>query len=128
MVGLDFSHRNALTELMDADTDYETFRACLVDLAQVNWLTLASWPTLRFFGPLERSGRLPRDRTLSIVDVGSGYGDMLRVIDRWAARRGLRVELTGGDLHPYSARAAAAATPAGRPIRHVTANAPAHPA
>jgi SAM-dependent methyltransferase len=123
MVRLDFSHRNALTELMDADTDYETFRACLVDLARVNWLTLSSWPTLRFFGRLERSGLLPRDRALSIVDVGSGYGDMMRVIDRWAARRGLRVDLTGVDLNPYSARAAAAATPPGRPIRYVTANA-----
>ena len=51
---LDFSRRNALTELMDAESDEATFRACLVDLAQVNWLTLAYWPTLRFFGRLER--------------------------------------------------------------------------
>lgn len=118
----DFSRRNALTELMDADTDYATFRACLVNLAQLNRLTLASWPTLQFLNRLARSGRLPRDRTISIVDVGSGYGDMLRVIDRWAARRGFRVDLTGVDLNPYSARAAAEATPPDRPIRYVTAN------
>ena len=47
---------------------------------------------------------------------------MLRVIDRWAARRGLRVELTGVDLNPVSARAAAEATAPGRPIRYVTAD------
>jgi SAM-dependent methyltransferase len=108
---------------MDGETDYATFRACLVDLARINRLTFASWPTLRFFAHLMRSGRLPRDRAISVVDVGSGFGDMLRVIDRWTARRGLRFELTGLDLNPWSARAAAEVTAPDRPIRYVTANA-----
>ena len=120
---IDFSRRNALTELMDADdTDFATFRDCLVDLAKVNLLTLAYRPTLRFFADLARAGRLPRDRPISVVDVGSGYGDMLRKIDRWAMRRGLRLDLTGVDLNPWSARTAAAATAPDRPIRYVTAN------
>ena len=32
---IDFSHRNDLSEFMDADdTDFETFRGCLVDLSR----------------------------------------------------------------------------------------------
>jgi SAM-dependent methyltransferase len=123
MTALDFSRRSALTELMDSDeTDFATFRDCLVDLAKVNTLTLAYRPTLRFFTDLDRAGRLPRDRIISVVDCGSGYGDMLRKLDRWAARRGLRFDLVGVDLNPWSARTAAAATASDRPIHYVTAN------
>jgi SAM-dependent methyltransferase len=120
---IDFSRRNALTELMDSDeTDFATFRDCLVDLAKVNRLTLAYRPTLRFFADLDRAGRLPRDRAITVVDVGSGFGDMLRKIDRWAVRRGLRLDLIGVDLNPWSARTAIAAALPGRLIRYVTAN------
>jgi SAM-dependent methyltransferase len=120
---LDLSRRNHLTELMDSDaTDFATFRACLVDLAKVNRLTLAYRPTMRFFDRLAVSGRLPRDRTVSIVDVGSGYGDMLRRIDRWGVQRGLNLQLTGIDLNPWSTWSATEATPDDRPIRFITTN------
>jgi len=123
LAAIDFSRRNALTELMDSDaTDFATFRDCLVDLAKVNRLTLAYRPTMRFFADLAKAGRLPHDRAVSVVDVGSGFGDMLRKIDRWAARRRLRLDLTGVDLNPWSTRTAAAATAPDRPIRYVTAN------
>jgi SAM-dependent methyltransferase len=119
----DLSRRNDLVELMDADdTDQATFRACLIDLAKVNQLTLAYRPTMRFFADLAASGRLPRNRLVSVVDVGSGFGDMLRKLDRWAAPRGLRLDLTGVDLNPWSAATAAEFTPAERPIRFVTTN------
>ena len=123
MAPIDFSRRNDLCELMDSDeTDFATFRDCLVDLAKVNHLTFSYRPTMRFFESLARSGRLPQDRTISVIDVGSGYGDMLRRIDGWAQRRGLSLDLTGVDLNPWSARSASEATAAGRPIRFVTAN------
>ena len=124
MTALDFSRRSTLTELMDDETvDYATFRACLVDLAKANRWTLNDRPTLNFLERLVSSGRWPTGRPLRVVDVGSGYGDMLRRIDRWAARRDLKVELTGVDLSPWSARAAAEATPRDRPIRWITADA-----
>jgi SAM-dependent methyltransferase len=105
---------------MDDDTvDFETFHACLRDLAKVNIATLAHRPTLSFLSHLARSGRWPADRPLSILDVGSGHGDALRAIDRWAARRGLAVSLTGLDRTPWAARAAAAAS-SGRPITWLT--------
>lgn len=119
----DFSRRASTPELMDTETvGFEDFQCCLAELARVNQLTLAYRPTLAFLDGLAERGHLPRDRALSILDVGSGYGDMLRQIDLWAARRGIPVCLTGIDLNPWSARAAAEATSPGRPIRWVTAD------
>jgi 2-polyprenyl-3-methyl-5-hydroxy-6-metoxy-1,4-benzoquinol methylase len=119
----DLSHRNNIAELMDSgDTDFPTFRACLRDLAKVNRLTLAYRPTLNFLEDLSNYGHWPRGQVLKIVDVGSGAGDMLRKIDDWAAWRGLRVDLTGVDLNPWSAQTAKEATPTDRPIGFVTSN------
>lgn len=116
-----FSVRDTTPELMDTEAcTFEDFRSCLEQLAQANWLTFAYRPTLAFFDQLLRSGRLDLDRPLSIVDIGSGYGDMLRRVDRWAERRGVRVDLQGVDINPWSARAATEATPPGRPIRWIT--------
>lgn len=121
----DFSRRTDTPELMDTEpAPYETFRDCLVDLSAVNRLTLAYRPTLAFLERLRREDRLDL-RPLRILDVGSGYGDMLRTVAHWAARKGVAVELTGVDLNPWSARAAHEADPHS-PIRWITADAFAH--
>jgi trans-aconitate methyltransferase len=71
-------------------------RACLRDLARVNRWFRAYRPTLDFL----HNVRLPAHSVpLRIVDVGCGYGDTLRCIDRWAQQRRLAVELTGLDLN-----------------------------
>ena len=103
-------------ELMDADDlDPAIYAAVVADLARVNSVTLAARPTLAFLG------RLPRSSSpLRILDVGFGDGDMLRRIERWAARRGRAVELVGVDLNPRSEAAARAHTPATSSIRWVT--------
>lgn len=117
MSHLDFSRRSTAPELMDdASCDFETFRDCLVDLARVNRLTLAYRPTLGFLEELRRAGRLPRGRALRILDAGSGYGDTLRQVARWASRHKLAVALEGVDLSPWAACAARDATPAELPI------------
>jgi SAM-dependent methyltransferase len=116
-MGRDFSRRSTEPEWMDeAGWDFPTFEACLRDLAKVNAVTLARRPTLHFLETLRRRGRLDLGRPIEIVDVGSGYGDMLGAIARWARRHGLAVRLVGLDLNPWSAKAAAdawteAATP-----------------
>lgn len=103
-------------ELMDADDlDPEVYAAVVGDLAQVNAVTLAARPTLAF---LTRA--LSKSRTLKLLDVGFGDGDMLRRIARWAARRGVDAELVGVDLNPRSEPAARAHTPAALQIRYVT--------
>src|SRR3546814_1422394 len=83
----DFSRRSTMPELMDTEeTGYEDFRQCLRHLALVNRLTLAHRPTLDW---LERAIARAPGRPFNILDAGSGYGDMLRAIHRWAARHGV---------------------------------------
>jgi SAM-dependent methyltransferase len=118
-----FSRRSSQPELMDSEvTGFEEFRACLADLEKVNRWTLTYRPMMAFLNRLAKSGVLPTDRPLVIVDVGSGYGGMLRKIDEWAQKRGIAVDLTGVDLNPWSAASSAGVTPPGRPIRWVTAD------
>ena len=110
MMARDFSKRSVEHELMDEEGwEFETFRGCLRDLAKVNVVTLAHRPTLAFLEALRRAGRLDLDRPLEVVDVGSGYGDLLAAIAGWARRHDIPVRLVGLDLNPWSARAAAAA-------------------
>lgn len=93
-----------LPELMDEPCPYETFRDTVRDLASVTRLTLAYRPTFRFLQQVlaHRTSRSP----LTIVDVGSGGGDVLRRIALWSRRRKLSVQLTGIDLNPHASRAA----------------------
>lgn len=121
---MDWKRRAAPSELpewMDEPCAYEEFRACLVDLRQVNRLTLGYRPTLDF---LERLAvKLPKGAALRIVDVGSGGGDLLRMIEKWARSKSIAVRLTGIDLNPYAARAAREFTATGSEIQWVAGDA-----
>ncbi len=116
---MDFSTRARGPEILDRDdVGPEVFAAVMDDLASVSRVMLAHAPTIGF---LQRATRdWPADRTLSVLDVGSGEGDLLRRIRRWADRRGLPVRLTGIDLNPRSAVAARARTPASLAIEYRT--------
>jgi SAM-dependent methyltransferase len=123
---LDFSQRSTQAEWMDDPTvGFDDFRACLVDLALVNTLTLAHRPTLRFLDRLLPLGRA-LGRPIEIVDVGSGYGDLLRQIAGWARRRRVDVSLTGVDLNPWAREAAREVTAPELGIEWITADALAH--
>jgi 2-polyprenyl-3-methyl-5-hydroxy-6-metoxy-1,4-benzoquinol methylase len=119
---IDFTSRVSprdLPELMDGDCSYEDFRGCVRSLEQINRWLLGYRPTLAWLKQLQQG----TSETVHIVDVGSGGGDLLRVIAGWARKRGIGVELTGIDLNPYAARAAAESTPKELGIRFVTGNA-----
>jgi hypothetical protein len=106
----DFTQRASpreLPELMDGDCSYEDFRDCLRSLQQVNRWFGGYRPTLAWLDDLPPGTHQP----LHILDVGSGGGDYLCQIANWARRRGIAVQLTGIDLNPYAARAAAESTP-----------------
>ena len=106
-MSVDFSRRAKLTEYMDdPSVDFDTWRACLVDLAKVNRLTLAYRPTLAFLQRLLDEGRWPKDRPVVILDAGSGYADTLRQVAKWARARSLDVRLQALDLNPWSEKAA----------------------
>jgi SAM-dependent methyltransferase len=121
MASVDLSRRSAAPELMDAEpVDFATFEACLRDLERINRWTRSYALTLRW---LERViAQHGSRRRLLLVDVGSGYGDMLRRIAAWGQRRGVRLDLIGIDRNPHAAIAAGCATPPGAPIRYLTAD------
>ncbi|MDE8349572.1 MAG: methyltransferase domain-containing protein [Acidocella sp.] len=112
---MDLTSRADLPELMDADDlPMADYTQCLSDLAAVNRVTLTHRATI---GWLERATKTyPPGTRISVLDLASGQGDLLRAIAAWADRRGLIAELAGVDLNPRSAIAAQAATPPGRTI------------
>ena len=108
---VDLSRRAApahLPELMDEPGSFAELQTCLRDLAQVNRMTRAYRPTLQFLERIVAHGRGGAG-PLSVLDVGSGYGDTLRRVRRWGRRRRFALRLTGMDLQPMAAVAAAAA-------------------
>ena len=120
--GIEFSLRVSprdLPELMDCDCSYRDFRGCLRSLEQINRWLLGYRPTLAWLKRLPHGLHDP----VHIVDVGSGGGDLLRQIAGWARSHGIAVQLTGIDLNPYAARAAAESTPKEPGITWVTGNA-----
>jgi SAM-dependent methyltransferase len=97
---LDFNRRAPWVERMDEPCTRDQMRACLREIARVNGWMLAYRPTLDWLNSL----RLERlEEPVRILDAGCGYGDALRRIEKWACARGIRVELTGLDLHPDAA-------------------------
>jgi trans-aconitate methyltransferase len=99
------------------DVSEADFAACLADLARVNTLTLARPPTLNWLKKATRDLH-----SFTLFDVGSGEGDMLRAIARWAQKQGKQARLVGIDLNPRAEPAARAATPHEMGIEYVTAN------
>jgi len=116
---LDFGARAQLAELMDGPCSLEQLRACLIDLAKVNRWLLAYRPLL---GWLDSLGLRDAKGPTRILDVGCGYGDSLRRIERWAKARDVVVELTGIDLNMDTVVIAAEASNAAIAIEWVNAD------
>lgn len=96
-----------LPEWMDGDCSYEEFRDCLRELDRVNRWTLGFRPTRLF---LKRIAARHYPQRLRVLEVGYGSGTGLRLFGRNAKKRDLAVRLTGIDLNPMAARAAAELT------------------
>jgi SAM-dependent methyltransferase len=117
----DFRYRAQLTELMDEPCSRDVLRACLRDIARTNQWTFAYRPLLHWLNSITAS--LPAlNEPLRILDVGCGYGDGLRRIEKWAGSRRIPVELTGLDLNPDATAIAAEASSAASRIQWVTAD------
>jgi SAM-dependent methyltransferase len=101
--------RSSETELMDTESvSLDEYRRCLEDLANVNTVTLTRRPILHWL-KLAMSQVRPGER-VSLLDIGYGYGDVLRAIRVWGRQRGLVLDLVGLDLNPMSEPIARAAT------------------
>lgn len=101
---------------MDApDLDTGVYGQVLHDLAKVNRWTFTAHSTIAFL-----SRAIGDARAFSLLDVGFGYGDLLRTVAHWAAKRGIEARLVGIDLNPASEGLARVATPAGLSIDYRT--------
>ena len=110
---MNFDKRSKQDELMDQQgIGFDEFSQCLSTLEKINVLTLAYRPTLRWVG------NIAHDKALSLVDAGSGGGDMLRRL----AKRYPHLTMTGIDLNPWSERHARKVTQPGLRVDYRTAD------
>jgi 2-polyprenyl-3-methyl-5-hydroxy-6-metoxy-1,4-benzoquinol methylase len=93
-------------EIMDDPGQSEAdFSAALDGLETLNRVTFAYPPLLAFLDRLVAEEGLT---SLSLLDVGAGGGDALRVVSRWGARRGIALDLWGLDRSAWAERHAKA--------------------
>ncbi len=101
--------RSYQAEVLDDPIPAVELEPILRDLARFNGLMQGHRPVLRW---LDRATRhLPADKPLTLLDIGCGYGDLLRAIRGWAKKRGRLFKLIGIDLSAQVVDVARAATP-----------------
>lgn len=114
----DFKKRSTQSELMDDEpVSYAEFAQCLKHLSFINFLTLAYRPTQKWLK--ENISLHAAQEKISIYDIGSGGGDMMR---RLKKRFRHSVDLVGIDINPWSKKYAEEITRPENGIRFETAD------
>lgn len=100
-----FRRRSSQLEHLDkGDYTAEEYEGCIVELQRVNrWLGDARALKTTLLADIVRA-QLNR---FSVLDVGAGSGELLRVIGEWAANNHYDAHLTGVELNARSATAIA---------------------
>jgi 2-polyprenyl-3-methyl-5-hydroxy-6-metoxy-1,4-benzoquinol methylase len=115
--------RSSQKELMDdLSISFEEFKQTLSQIELINHLTCAYKPTIEVIEKIYFKYHQNKDRPLKILDIGSGYGDYLRVIYKWSQKHQIAIELTGLDLNPWSEKAASLLNPSLDHIKFITKN------
>lgn len=98
-----FRQRSYELEHLDkGDYTAEEYEGCILELQRVNrYLGDASALRSSVLAVIERDGL----RDFSLLDVGAGSGELLRVVAGWAKETGRSAHLTGLELNSRSARA-----------------------
>lgn len=115
----DFSARSTLPEKMDQPgvPEYET-RQALHELEVINNLLGGYSVVLNALEKMEWQA----GKGITIMDLGCGGGDMLRVIADWAKKKGGQVNLIGVDMNPVMTDYAADKSKQYPNIRYKTLN------
>jgi SAM-dependent methyltransferase len=115
----DFSRRSQVAEWLDtAAPDRSERAAYLESLAFFNGMMLGRRPILSWLKAATRGGHEP----LTLVDVGCGFGDLLRAIRRWSRARGVPLRLIGVDIEPDTIAIAQQATAPDDAIEYLAAD------
>jgi 2-polyprenyl-3-methyl-5-hydroxy-6-metoxy-1,4-benzoquinol methylase len=70
-------------------------------LAYIRWVNRVLGGTRGLLGHLARwSARWPKDRPVTLLDIGTGSADIPLAAVRWARSRGFDLRITAIDLHP----------------------------
>lgn len=98
-----FHQRSTELEHLDkGDYTPEEYEGCILELQRVNrWLGDARALRQALLPDIERMNL----KDFSVIDVGAGSGELLRVIAEWAAKTERCAQLTGVELNARSARA-----------------------
>jgi SAM-dependent methyltransferase len=106
---IDFRCRSDEVEWLDGTgVNPVELESVLRDLASFNQTFLGHYPLLRWLSRAIQAA--PKGASLTLIDVGCGYGDLLRTIRHWSRRRDIELTLVGVDLNPETVRIAQAAT------------------
>lgn len=125
LAATDLSRRSNQAEWLDgADLPPGELELVLRDLARFNGAMLGHRPVLTWLRDAVKAVRKveTKSATLTLIDVGCGYGDLLRAIRRWADRRGLAMRLIGVDLSAETIHIAQKATGAEERIEYHAAD------
>ncbi|HEV7745980.1 MAG TPA: methyltransferase domain-containing protein [Pyrinomonadaceae bacterium] len=97
-----FRQRSLELEHLDkGDYTAEEYEGCIVELQRVNrWLGDASALRDSLLTEIEKLNL----QNFSLLDVGAGSGELLRVVADWARKSGRKAQLTGVELNPRSVR------------------------
>src|SRR6266508_70977 len=98
-----FSQRSLELEHLDkGDYTPEEYEGCIVELQRVNrWLG----DTRALRNSLLKDVQAAGLQSFSVLDVGAGSGELLRVIAKWAGETTRTTHLIGLELNERSARA-----------------------
>jgi SAM-dependent methyltransferase len=98
-----FQHRSYELENIDKGTyTPEEYEGCLVELRRVNeWLGDTKVLRETLFAEIERADL----KSFSVLDVGAGSGELLRVCARWARETNREASFVGIELNERSAGA-----------------------
>jgi 2-polyprenyl-3-methyl-5-hydroxy-6-metoxy-1,4-benzoquinol methylase len=98
-MAINFTHRSAGIEIMDdLDCHGEVVDQTLRELDFINHWLGGNAVTLDGLNSLWKT--IPKDHKISIVDLGCGSGEMLRLIAKQATKEGKQVALIGMDANP----------------------------
>src|SRR5258707_7394490 len=93
----DLSRRSAESEWLDGDdASPDELALVLRDLAWFNGAMLGHSPVIDWLRRATKDA--PKETALTLVDVGCGYGDLLRAIRRCALMRGMTIRLNVLDI------------------------------
>lgn len=98
-----FRQRSLELEHLDkGDYTPEEYEGCIVELQRINrWLGDASALRDSLLREVEGLGL----RSFSVIDVGAGSGELLRLIAEWAGKTDRNAQLVGVELNARSAKA-----------------------